>query len=81
MNTALRLLAGPILVGPVLALTLLLGGARPAQATVRDPGPQGYISAVVMHRCPSRLAPTRSWALHPCRSFDLRAYAPATTGQ
>jgi hypothetical protein len=81
MTTAIRPLLGPMLVSPVLALAVLVGGAGPTQAIVRDPGPQAYISAAVMHRCPGWLAPTRSWALHPCRSSDVRAHAPGTAGK
>jgi hypothetical protein len=80
MTTAARLLTGPMLVSPVLALAILLGGGGPAQAIVRDPGPQAYITAVLTSRCENWTARTRSWSLHHCRSSDRALPKAGTAG-
>jgi hypothetical protein len=80
MSTSLRLRVGPTLVCPVLALAILVGGAGPAQAIVRDPGPQAYIAAALTSRCDNWPARTRSWSLHHCRSSDRAMPKAGTAG-
>jgi hypothetical protein len=77
----MRLLVGPMVACAVIALGILIGGAAPAQAIVRDPGPQAYIASALMSRCDNWPANTRYWSLHHCRSSKVKTQASGTAGR